>query len=69
MHLSPFPYGLLALWPSTLLSTLISNTLRLWPFPKARDEFSHPYKQQAVMCSSVFMFWNARREDERILTE
>jgi hypothetical protein len=66
MQLCPFPCDFLNLWLN-ILDILSSNILSVWPFPNARGKFSRRHKQEAVMYSLIFMYWNARREDERIL--
>jgi len=67
IQLCPFSCDFLNLWLNILLDILSSNILSLWPFQNARGKFSHRHKQEAVMYSLLFMYWDARREDERIL--
>jgi hypothetical protein len=62
-----FSCDFLNLWLNILLDIFRSNFLSLWPFPNARDKFSSWHKQEAVMYSLIFMYWDARREDKRIL--
>jgi hypothetical protein len=64
------PVTSLLFGPNTLLSTLFSNSLSLCDSLNVRDQVSHPYRTTdkiRVLYISIFMFFNNRQEDIKVL--
>jgi hypothetical protein len=58
--------------PNILLSTVFSNTLRLYSSLNIRDQISHPYRtasKMIVLYIPIFTFLDSRREANTFWTE
>jgi hypothetical protein len=71
-HLLHSPVASSLLGPTSLLSTLFSNTLSRCSSLSVRDQVSHPYKptcKTAVLYTLIFVFLDSNLEDKRFCTE